>query len=97
MEPRYTPAWSPGDERFLGHAGEIDVYYEYNNDDEVDNVYIVGPAHRKLREETTYNFDPYAIEGGSILVLQDEGMKDIHIELSEMCEIYQLLQKEEIL
>lgn len=91
MEPRYEPGWEEGNEEFLGHAGEIDVWYELM--DGYSRILIVGPTHRK-RRKNDYNYDVYDVGTGH---LNPEGLApdndDIHVELHEMCEIYTLCEK----
>jgi len=93
LKRRWKPHWSGmGDERFIGHAGELDVYYEYRELDPTDlsytQVYLVGPDSR-IKGNRGYNFDGYDIVDGSRIV-PDESALDVHVELSEMCEVYRL-------
>lgn len=89
MEPRYDPVWvTTGNEEFLGHAGEIDVWYELLDSD--PHVLVVGPTHRK-RKKNDYNYDVYDVGAGHLTpgsLVPDSD--DIHVELHEMCEIYAL-------
>ena len=92
MGPRYEPVWSfNNDEKFLGYAGEIDVWYE--SIDGEPHILVVGPDHRK-RKRNDYNYDVYDVGPGH---LTPEGLRpdseDIHVELHEMCEIYTLCEK----
>ena len=96
MKARYLSAWKAADEWFLGCAGEIDVYYECGGDEGEHFIYVVGPGHRTLRNNGS-NFDVYVIEDGGVLSIHEETFKDIHVELSEMCEIYQLIQEKGLL
>lgn len=96
MTPRYHPTWNDqGEEVFIGHAGEIDLYVEDSPEDDMDwMVLVVGPGHRKrpIRGEyRSYNFDCYDLKDGCITPQMNEHV-DIHVELAEMCEIYALLQ-----
>jgi hypothetical protein len=88
LERRWQANWvSSGKERLLGYAGEIDVYCEYI---EIETpVFLVGPDSRK-KTERGYNFDRYDIVDGSRIV-PDESAFDVHVELSEMCEVYRLV------
>lgn len=88
-EPRYKPNWtSSGGEIFLGHAGEVDVYFEDHGKEAF--VYVVGPVDRYLRSGS-YNFDAYDITADSVLIQGDHEARDIHLELHEMCELYKIL------
>jgi hypothetical protein len=88
LERRWKPNWaSTGNESLLGYAGEIDVYCEYHGLD--TPVFLVGPDSRK-KTERGYNFDRYYIVDGSRIV-PDESAFDVHVELSEMCEVYRLV------
>jgi len=93
VEPRYEPTYNNnGNEEFLGHAGEIDVWTELADKDAMERwIVIVGPTNRKLRPETGHNFDVYPAENNvlSSRLLELDG-KDIHVELSEMCQVYAL-------
>jgi hypothetical protein len=98
LTPRWVPDWNAwgdaaGGEMFVGQAGEIDVYFQDHTDASSSVpehcIYVVGPQERVTGEGGgIHNFDGYQIVDGS-LVLGGE-VQDIHIELSEMCEIYRL-------
>lgn len=94
MEPRYEPTYdNNGAEVFLGHAGDIDVWTEWNGDygDKEERwIIVIGPTDRKLCD-STHNFDIYPVEGNKLSsrLLELDG-KDIHVELSEMCQVYAL-------
>lgn len=87
MEPRYkrTPSAPAVTDMFLGYAGEVDVWislYEF--------IIVIGPPSRILANTFKFNYDTYSLDDG--MVVPDDGSGDVHIELSEMCEIYQLLE-----
>jgi hypothetical protein len=96
MEPRYRPGWNTWGEDgeiFIGQVGAVDVYFQDHTDDTSSGpefyIYVVGPEERMLEhEEVAHNFDGYQIVGGTLVM--GGGVQDIHIELSEMCAIYQL-------
>lgn len=98
MQPRYEPTYNLNHkERFLGRAGELDVWTELNSDygDKEERwIILVGPEERKLRADTDHNFDVYPVEN-NVLSHRDvaEDGKDIHVELPEMCQVYQLCAK----
>jgi hypothetical protein len=90
---RWTPRWNgDGGERFLGHAGELDVYYEFHASEEPEDawiqVYVVAPDSR-MKSTRGYNFDAYDVIDGTTIVPSDSAI-DVHVELAEMCEIYRL-------
>ena len=93
MEPRYEPTYNHnGAEVFLGHAGDIDVWTELADKDAGERwIIVVGPKNRKLRPNIIHNFDVYPAENNvlSSRLLELDG-KDIHVELSEMCQVYAL-------
>lgn len=92
MKPRYTPPWDSedvdddGDTIFLGYAGELDAYVQLDN---TRRYLVVGPVHRLLDPGISLNFDAYSLRAGSLMCL---ARQDLHIDLSEMCEVYQLLE-----
>ena len=94
-EPRYKPTYNNNNnEVFLGYAGDIDVWTEWNDDygDKEERwVIVIGPEDRKLRLETGHNFDIYPVENNvlSSRFLEQDG-KDVHVELAEMCQVYAL-------
>ena len=99
LGPRYTPSWVPADngsgEAFLGRVGALDIYYQDHRSENVGGhevAYIVGPSSRMIKRGSPHNFDPYKIEDGAIELHDDLDSQDVHIELDEMCLIYQLLE-----
>jgi hypothetical protein len=98
LTARYTPSWVPADngseEEFLGYVGELDVYYQDHRSESVGGhevAYIVGPSSRMIKRGSPHNFDPYKIENGALELHDDADSRDVHIELEEMCLLYQLL------
>ena len=91
-EPRYQPVWAfNGAEKFLGHAGELDVWTERSWDGSQRHVYLVGPKHRHLpdpEEPIDHNYDSYLAEDGALVM--DHPYQEVHVELAEMCEVYAL-------
>jgi hypothetical protein len=89
-------AWQDAsqNEIFLGHAGEIDVYYEDHNYDAESSVpepyiYLVCPPSRILIGEDGYNFDGYRIVEHRLE--RENSRHDVHVELDEMCEVMRLV------
>jgi hypothetical protein len=104
LTARYTPSWIPADvegqEEFLGHVGALDIYYQDHRSENLGGhevAYIVGPPSRLLRRGSPHNFDPYKIENGAIELHDDADSRDVHIELDEMCLLYQLLEAKGLL
>jgi hypothetical protein len=98
MQPRYDPTYNNNNnEVFLGYAGDIDVWTEWNDDyrDKKERwVIVVGPKDRKLIPKTGHNFDIYPIDGNVLSQRYlDEDGRDIHVELHEMCQVYELCVK----
>ena len=93
MEPRYEPSYRvDGEEKFLGYAGDIDVWTEVTISDGTRIIILVGPKERRVEgAESVHNFDVYPVERGMLSqkYLETDG-KDIHVELSEMCQVYAL-------
>ena len=89
MMPRYTPTWAANDEeRFIGMAGEVDVWLD---DRSPDFVYVVGPPERMVKAPgQVFNFDGHEILNNKV----DWDRCDVHLELHEMCQIMQLLVEE---
>lgn len=94
MKPRYKPSYSPnGKEEFLGRAGELDVWTELVIGDGTRIVILVGPRERRDRG-ADHNFDVYPIDGNVLSQRYlDEDGRDIHVELHEMCQVYELCVK----
>jgi len=93
LTPRHRPSWKtwtvPHNEVFIGYVNDLDIYYEDQTEDEgSEYIFVVGPKDRKLHG-TLYNFDAYVIKDGRI-VMDGETDHDIHVDLHEMCLIYQL-------
>jgi hypothetical protein len=97
MKPRYEPTYSlNGAEEFLACVGELDVWTELNQDNTQDErwIILVGPDERKLRARTGHNFDVYPVENNMLSHRQVAGDdQDIHVELHEMCQVYELCVK----
>lgn len=98
MKPRYEPSWGKnGSDKsaLIGHVGPVDVYYEYDyGDNKEEWCLVVGPDDRKLNGRGLHNFDVYVIKDRCWLEMSTpDDLKDIHVELVEMCEIMQLLQE----
>jgi hypothetical protein len=98
LTKRYEPTWVPvsGDEEFkeefLGHAGAIDVYYQDHRPEGGEQVaYVVGPIDRLIKGGSPHNFDAYTIKDGALIVYDVVG-KDVHVEIDEMCLLYQMLE-----
>lgn len=92
MLPRYKPEWQEDDglELLIGHIGPLDIYYEPETNAHGEWILVVGPPERKNRD-TPYNFDVYEIGHNPPALTESQWSSlDIHVELSEMCEIYQL-------
>jgi hypothetical protein len=87
---RWKPSWDRGGaEALIGHAGALDVYYEDRRGDSFPSrIFVVGPPSRK-KSARTFNFDAYDVINGTSIV-PDANAHDVHVELSEMCEIYRL-------
>lgn len=98
LTARYTPTWiahigEPPHEEFIGHVGELDVYYQDHRIEGGSEVaYIVGPPSRMIKRGSPHNFDPYRIEDGALELHDDIDSQDVHIELEEMCLLYQLIE-----
>jgi hypothetical protein len=92
MQPRYEPTYNPtGNEEFLGYAGELDVWAEKSDRGE-RWIVLIGPEDRRIEGvESVHNFDVYVVEEGmlSSKFIEQDG-KDVHVELPEMCQVYQL-------
>jgi hypothetical protein len=92
LTPRHTPSWTPsssGREEFLGYVGDFDIYYE-DHDDDTHIVYVVGPPERQIRSGSPHNFDPYQIDGDTLRLHDEIGGQDLHLDLHDMCQLYQL-------
>jgi hypothetical protein len=95
MQPRYEPTYNNNSrEEFIGYAGDIDVWTERSDDytnEKEQWVILVGPQERKLRYDVDHNFDVYPVRGNvlSDTYIEQDG-KDLHVELPEMCQVYQL-------
>ena len=94
MGPRYEHTLRRVE--FLSRLGELDVWvakYVYNDVNDV-YVYVVGPEHRKVRPDSGFNHDAFSVEENG---LGNDGPQDLHIELYEMCLLYQLCREHGIL
>lgn len=91
--PRYEHrliTWAPG---FLSRLGELDVWIRTYDDGET-YVYVVGPEHRRVRPHSGFNHDRFLVTDNG---LENDEDQDLHIELYEMCLLYQLCQEHGIL
>ena len=89
-EPRYEPQWmGDGAAELIGHAGELDVWVDTDGDGRAV-ILVVGPAHRARGSQ--FNYDAYHVRDGTLLPPQPE-WHDVHVELAELCEVYQLGQE----
>ena len=97
-EPRYQPIWAfNGAEKFLGYAGDLDVWSEQNWDRSRRYVYLVGPEHRCLPDPEdmhAHNYDSYLVMDGTLVM--DHEHQEVHVELAEMCEVYALCAEHNI-
>jgi len=103
QEPRHEPDYRPnGAERFLGYAGELDVYFEQEFEDEqgMSIIVVAHKDHPKLEPEPdlaewlqpmNFNYDIFELTPDGHLE-PDETM-DLHLTLLNMCEIYQLVME----
>lgn len=92
-EPRYEHVlitWTPS---FLSRLGELDVWMREYDDDKT-YVYVVGPEHRRVRPGSGFNHDRFLVTDNG---LENDEDQDLHIELYEMCLLYQLCQERGIL
>lgn len=99
MKPRHEPGYEKnGKEKFLGHANDLDVYWEPMQYQTFDGyVLIVGPEERKIYNsigDSVFNYDAYVLKDG---VIQEEGPCDLHITPYDMCLIYQLLTEHDVI
>ena len=79
--------------RFLSRLGELDVWVaEYT--DEGTYICVVGPKHRKVRPDSPFDHDRFFVTDNG---LENDEDQDLHIELYEMCLLYQLCQERGIL
>lgn len=99
MERRHKPSWNEDGEdddnsELIANVGPLDVYYEYDYCGNNKHwIIVVGPDSRcRDPENRSFNFDVYGVKGNNLEL--EEGnfgaAHDVHIELAEMCEIYQL-------
>ncbi len=79
--------------RFLSRLGELDVWTTKYSDGEM-YVCVVGPAHRKVRSDSPFCHDRFFVTDNG---LENDEDQDLHIELYEMCLLYQLCQEHGIL
>jgi hypothetical protein len=86
LKPRHDPTWDAnGKEKFIGYAGDLDIYFEHGADDPV----LVVRSREVRHGYSHHNFDQYGFNNG---VLEVVGPPDVRVELHELCEIYQLLE-----
>lgn len=92
--PRYIPTWNAVTnnsnlERFLGYAGDLDIYTELIAGEPV--LLVVGPPYRKSRPNGTHNFDQYeVVDERSIEQYDAHDAIDIPLTPYDMCLIYTL-------
>lgn len=79
--------------RFLSRLGELDVWIAKYADEGM-YVYVVGPEHRRVRPYSQFNHDRFFVVNNGLENIEDQ---DLHIELYEMCLLYQLCQEHGIL
>lgn len=90
MGPRYTHRLISVE--FLSRLGELDVWIAEYADETY--VYVVGPEHRKVQPDSRFNHDRFLVTDNG---LENDEDQDLHIELYEMCLLYQLCQEHGIL
>ena len=88
--PRYNNVLNSVE--FLSRLGELDVWMREYDDETY--VYVVGPKHRKVRPTSPFNHDRFLVTDNGLENKEDQ---DVHIELYEMCLLYQLCQEHGIL
>lgn len=100
-EPRIEPTYGANfyeTDVFLGHAGPFDLWYDpafENSDGEIAKlVTIIGPEEYMVGKRN--NFDNYKITEEGNLVHTD-AVKDLHIGVDHMCEIYRLCMEKGLL
>jgi hypothetical protein len=92
--PRYIPTWkavtnNSNLERFLGYAGDLDIYTELIAGEPV--LLVVGPNHRRARPNGTHNFDQYeVVDERSIERYDAHDAIDVPLTPYDMCLIYTL-------
>jgi hypothetical protein len=91
MEPRWKPSYTDGtgdaldyDDAFWGYANDLDVWW----DDGRQLVIVTGPDEKKVRNDGHINFDAFEIVDGTLKI--QDGPKDLHIDVHDMCLIYAL-------
>lgn len=89
-EPRYNNVLISVE--FLSRLGELDVWMREYDDETY--VYVVGPTHREVRPDSQFNHDRFLVTDNG---LENDEDQDLHIELYEMCLLYQLCQEHGIL
>ena len=77
---------------FLSRLGELDVWMREYDDETY--VYVVGPEDRKIQPDRAFNHDRFLVTDNG---LENDEDQDLHIELYEMCLLYQLCQEHGIL
>lgn len=96
--PRYIPTWkavtnNSNLERFLGYAGDLDIYTELIYGEPV--LFVVGPPYRKSRPSSTHNFDQYEVVDERIIERYEPlDPTDIPLTPYDMCLIYTLAAAE---
>ena len=91
MQPRWKPSYTDGtgdaldyDDTFWGHANDLDIWWD--NGREI--VVAVGPKEKQIDEDGDINFDTFDIIDGTLKI--QDGPKDLHIDVHDMCLIYAL-------
>jgi len=89
-KPRYDPNWQhEGSEKFIGHAGELDVWRQEKSDGTIA-VYAVG----QNKGAGGYNFEGFWFEDGLLVpIASEEDVMDIIPTPHQMCLIYQVFMR----
>jgi hypothetical protein len=74
--------------RFLGYAGEVDVWINTTDD---GMVFVSAGPSKKVSEARSFNFDGFQIVNG-VLECQ-ESDPDLHLTPYDMCMVYALLKE----
>jgi hypothetical protein len=99
MEPRWKPSYTESDvgdlefqnDTFWGYANDLDVWW----DDGRQLVVVVGPDEKKVRGDGGINFDAFEIVDGTLKI--QDGPKDLHIDVHDMCLIYAMCVEKGVL
>ena len=79
-----------GAEQFVGNINELIIWTARYP----QRVYVFAPNHRKINSNSRYRHDVFAVEHNQLVL---SATQDLHIELYEMCLLYQLCQEHGIL